>query len=526
MQLTKQDQSQKTALGYLRISDKKQIKGESLANQREAIRNYAYTNDVSVIEWFTDEAKSGKNADRQALQNLIVTAAKMKGQIDYVLVYKMSRASRDIDSYVMVIKSQLAALGIRVLSVTEPFDDTPMGHFVENLHVMLGQLDNENKREMVVDNMTRIAKQGFWQHTPPRGYNICKINNDEGKKRPSLTPSHEADKITDLLMRWNRGDMTEAQLVRYAETIKLRSARGGKPLTQDVVHKMLINPVYAGYVCNKFTDNERLKGRHPALISPEVFEQNQLIILMRNKDYMSGLNRQIANQTYPLRRFVKCMLCDKYMTAAAPHNSPRYYCARPSCKQSGSIMTKLLHPQFEELLALITPTAGTRKLLKEILKRQVKQELGDINRRIKRLRDQLDDNDSYKQKILAKFIADKLSEEQKDTALRGADKERADLQTELLTLERKQTISEDSIENALGFMGNINKYWHSAPLELKQAYQELVFPKGFVYDIKTKKFLTPEISPLYRLDLGEMGAKNDENFVMVIPRRVELLLPG
>jgi hypothetical protein len=23
---------------------------------------------------------------------------------------------------------------------------------------------------------------------------------------------------------------------------------------------------------------------------------------------------------------------------------------------------------------------------------------------------------------------------------------------------------------ALGFMGNINKYWHSAPLELKQAY--------------------------------------------------------
>jgi site-specific DNA recombinase len=525
MRVTEKNEPKK-ALGYLRISDKKQIKGESLANQREAIRSYAYDKDIEVVDWFTDEAKSGKNADRQALQELIVKAAKMKGQIDYVLVYKMNRASRDIDSYVMVIKSQLSALGIRIQSVTEQFDDSPMGHFIENMHVMVGQLDNENKRETVIDNMTRLAKQGYWQHTPPRGYDICKIKNSEGKKRPSLTPNHEASKVKDLLMRWNRGDMSEAQLTRYAEAIKLCAMKSGKPLNQDVVHKMLINPVYAGDVCDKLTDNERVKGRHEALITPEVFEQNQLILLMRNKDYMSGLNRQIANETYPLRRFVRCTHCDKYMTAAAPHNSPRYYCARPSCKQSGSIMTKVLHPQFEELLTLITPTQGTRKLLKEILKRQVKQELGDINRSISNLRDRLDENDSYKQKVLAKFIADKLSEEQKDTALRGADKERVDLQSELLTLERKQTTSEDSIENALGFMGNINKYWHSAPLELKQAYQELVFPKGFVYDIKTRKFLTPEISPLYRLDLGELGAKNDENFVMVTPRRVELRLPG
>ncbi len=78
-------------------------------------------------------------------------------------------------------------------------------------------------------------------------------------------------------------------------------------------------------------------------------------------------------------------------------------------------------------------------------------------------------------------------------------------------------VSMPSLLAGIKFLGlsSINKYWHSAPLELKQAYQELVFPKGFVYDIKTRKFLTPEISPLYRLDLGEMGAKNDENCAMV-----------
>jgi hypothetical protein len=64
-----------------------------------------------------------------------------------------------------------------------------------------------------------------------------------------------------------------------------------------------------------------------------------------------------------------------------------------------------------------------------------------------------------------------------------------------------------------------------APLELKQAYQELVFPKGFIYDIKSQNFLTPEISPLYRLDWEGFDQKQAENFGMVTSRRIELRLP-
>ena len=189
-------------------------------------------------------------------------------------------------------------------------------------------------------------------------------------------------------------------------------------------------------------------------------------------------------------------------------------------------MTKKLHPQFEDLLTLITPTSGTLKLLKELLKRQVKKELGDVNRDVKRLRDSLDENSAYKQRVLSKFINDQLSEDDKDAALVGVSKEQLRLQEELLGLERKQTTSEASIELALGFMGSIHKHWKTAPLELKQAYQELVFPEGFIYDISSKKFITPAISPLYRLDLGKTGATNDKNIPMVIPRRIELRLPG
>ena len=521
-----EERTQKTALGYLRISDKKQIKGESIPNQREAIEAYAKANNITVIDWFTDEAKSGKNTDREALQNLLRLATKMKGQIDYVIVYKMNRASRDLASYFTGIRNVLATLGIQVRSATESFDDTPDGHFMEAMHVLVGQLDNENKRENVTANMTRLARQGYWQHTPPRGYEMLRIKNEDGHPRPTLKPNHEARKVKDILKRWNRGDMTEGQLMRYAEQIKFYSQRNNNPITQDVVHKIITNPIYAGYVSDKFTSNEKVQGKHEALITPEVFEQNQLIILMRNKSYMSGLKRQATNELYPLRRFVRCNKCQKYMTAASPHNSPRYYCARPNCAKSGSIMTKKLHPQFEELLSVITPTDGTLKLLKELLTRQVKNELGHLNRDIAQIRDKLSENDSYAEEAVSLYIRRKLSEEEKDGAVKRANLERANLQASLMELEQKQTVSEKNIEHALGFMGSIHKHWRTAPLELKQAYQELVFPEGFVYDISSKKFITPVISPLYRVKMDELRAINDKKPDVVIPWRIELQLPG
>lgn len=516
---------QKSALGYIRISDKKQIEGESPETQRRKIQEYANSNNIKILEWFYDEAKSGKNTDREELQNMLKMAKKRKGKINHIIVYKMSRASRNIETYVMDIVSVLAPLKINIVSATEHFDNTtPMGRFMQYLQVLIDQLDNENKQEVVTDNMSSLALQGYWLHHPPRGYDRLVIKDSEGKPRTSITPNNEAAQVKDVLMRWNRGDMTEAKLVRYATSIGLIGSRTGRPLNQDVLHKMITNPVYAGYVCGSLTDYQRVEGKHQGLITPEVFEQNQLIYKMKNKDYLLGLKHQKTNELYPLRRFVRCVHCSKHMTACQPKNSPRYFCHR--CAKSGSVMTKILHDQFEELLRIITPLPGTTRLAKEVLKRQVNKELGGINKDIKRVLNSLDANNAYREKILNKFINDKITEADRVLAIRGADEEKLSLQTELANLEQRQTISEDHIEYALNFMADISTRWHNAPLELKQTYQKLVFPEGFVYDIKNQKIITPNISPLYRVIQTDMRAIDTKNFAMVTPRGIEPLLPG
>jgi site-specific DNA recombinase len=516
---------QKTALGYLRVSDKKQLKGESLANQKASIKEYAQRNNVKVVEWFVDKAKSGKNTERDGLHDLLATALKMKNKPNFIIVYKMSRASRDVETYMTNIRAVLASKGIAVRSATETFDDSPMGKFIETLYVSVAQLDNDTKTEMVVDNMTRIAKQGFWQHGPPKGYDKCKINNSEGKPRPSLKPNNEAEAVIKVLMRWNRGNIIMAELCRYGASIGVTN-KHGNPLSQEVMTKLVKRPEYAGYVHDRFTNYELVEGKHEGLISKEVYWQNQDILKMNNKPYLLGLKHNDKNVKAPLSKFVKCVSCHKIMTRSNPEGKYRYYCARTTCRKTGSILTDELHDRFEALLVDIEPKPGTLRLMKEILSRTAVKELGNINQDIKDLRDRLDENANYRRKVMKQFINEKITEAEKNIETESCDEEKLALQQELHDLEQRQTLNESSIEYALNFMANVSKQWSDASLDLKHKIQTLIFPEGFEYDIQNEKFIIHKISPLYSGSSTIKRANSTENSVLVIPRRIELLLPG
>ena len=51
----------KKAVAYVRISSAKQIDNESPETQKETIRKYAESNNLEIIAWFEDIARSGKN---------------------------------------------------------------------------------------------------------------------------------------------------------------------------------------------------------------------------------------------------------------------------------------------------------------------------------------------------------------------------------------------------------------------------------------------------------------------------------
>ena len=489
----------KRALAYIRISSQRQINGESPETQKTHIRQYAMNNDIDIVDTFYDEARSGKNTDRQELQNLLEYAKKHKGEIDYVIVYKMNRASRDMVSYVTGFVVPLRNLGISIRSATEPVDDSVFGQFMEGLSVLLGQMDNQNKQGFTIDNMTSLAQQGYWQHPPIVGYDTHKVPNGAGKLRPTLQPNKMAPLVKNVLERFSQGDITKAELTKYAASIGLRS-RYGKKLSNDRINALLRHPVYAGYVSDNFTQGELVEGQHEALISRETYELNQT--LLNGKKQRTGETHLKYNPEYPLKGLLLCPSCNRPLYASAPKTgaggkSPRYHCSRKSCKgKVKSVKTSQVHEDYEKMLKEVKPDERLLQLYKEVLVAEVANHLGNINSKIGVVHSKLETVAENRLAAIKKYSADLLTLEEKNELVSALDEERVIYLEDLKNLEGRQAIQEADIELAIDVMRDIDKQWAVASLASKVRFQSIMFPEGLGYDPQTSEFGTNTISPL------------------------------
>lgn len=504
-------EKQKKAVAYVRISSLRQVDNESTATQRQTIQRYADENDIEIVEWFEDIAKSAKNADREGLQSLVKYCLTHRDKINYWIVYNMKRASRDIDSYSSQIRLVLRAKGVSVRSATEPgVNDTKEGRFLENLFVSIGQLDNEGKAEVTIDNMRSLAQQGYWQHPPVVGYSIHKIPNELGKLRPTLKPNAMAPKVTQVLERFSQGDITKAELARFAADVGLRS-RYEKKLSEDSINRLLKNSVYAGFVSDKFTNYENVAGQHEALISPETYERNQSILYPKNSR-KDEVHLQ-KNKTYPLKGLVLCINCEQPMYASAPKtgsgtHSPRYHCARTSCRgKVKSVKAVTVHQDFEELLTRIKPSEGILRLYKQVLVREASNALGSLNQKLTSTRKLLSEIDESKLKAIRKFTDETITLDEKNALMDSLDKQRLEKSDELREFELQQTIRETDIELAISVMDNVDRQWGESALDIQVRFQSMLFPEGLVYDSINHRFGTNQISPLYRCIPNEKASE-------------------
>jgi site-specific DNA recombinase len=494
--------SRRRALAYVRISSQRQINGESPETQQSSIKDYADRNNIDIVATFYDEAKSGKNTDRSELQNMLKYAEKNKGEIDHVIVYKMNRASRDMATYITGFLTPLKKLDISVRSATEPIDDSVMGQFMEMFNILIGQMDNNTKRGFTVDNMTSLAHQGYWQHPPIVGYEIHKITNDVGKLRPSLKPNAMAPHVKNVLLRFSQGDITKAELSRYAASIGLRS-RYGKKLSQDSIHRLLSHPVYAGYILDNFTKGELIEGKHEAIISRDVYDLNQTLLYGKRK--RAGEVRQMFNPDYPLKGLVLCPNCMKPLYASAPRTggggkSPRYHCSRSTCKGLyKSIKASVMHDDFEDLLSRIKPDDRILTLYKEVLIAESIKQLGNVNVELSKLRSKLSTIESDRLSAIRKFNNDQLTHDEKELLTNELDNEHITLSKDIRKLDAQRLVRQVDIDVAIATMNSVDQQWLVASPQSKQRFQSMIFPEGLVYDYEQGRFGTSQISHFYRL---------------------------
>ncbi len=326
------------AAAYPRCSDPGLEDSKTLESQEKDIWRFVNVNKqyVLVKERVFPEAISAYNKpfrEREVFSK-IISAAK-RGEIDVLLVTEYSRLSRRQIEQAVIIYI-LEQLGVKVVSITEQIEDTPLGTFMRAVYAFVSELEREKtfyrtqrgKKDRIEDG--NISGQGYTR------YALRWIDTADYRKARYVAEDSVICVIDDIA--WSEIDVLRYLFLQSYNGISTRqialaltrlgvpTKRGMACWSQQTVYNILTDPVYKGmcYV-NRFikvNGTSRLRPREdwillpegtaPTLIDPEFFDdvQDQL---ERNKKE-SFRNGSQDNSNALLRAgYVMCGICGKHM---------------------------------------------------------------------------------------------------------------------------------------------------------------------------------------------------------------------
>lgn len=466
----------KYAIIYCRVSSYDQVEdGNSLATQERLCREYAIKNGYTVLDnyVFIEKGESAKNVDRTELKKMMEFCTKHKDKISAVIVYKIDRLSRSIDDYSQ-LRVFFRTFKIDILSITEKFDNSPVGKFVENMIANVSQFDNDVRAERCTNGMKEAILEGRYVWMAPVGYDNVKID-----KKATIAPNEMASKIRELFEMVATGAMIleDVRVEMNKRGLRLKS---GKPITKQYFYKLIRNKMYAGKIdkFGKVTD-----GTFEPIITWELFLQVQR--LLKNNGLKSRIYKK-DNEEFPLRRFVFNESGTRKVTGCYVKNKyPRYYFIKEGSAQDRDI--------FETAFMDFMDKNAVSEKLVDKLKSKLQQKFNaktEIQRKeIRELENLLNLNENRKAKLITKNLDGLIDDNNFKKQLQLIEDEIVTIKSKLPKEEEVHNFNE-VLDLAKEYLTKPSSVWKKASLEQKIKLQWYEFPKGIVFD--GKKFRTEE----------------------------------
>jgi site-specific DNA recombinase len=396
---------------YARVSSEKQDVDLSISAQLKALKEYAARNGHEVVKEYVDEAESGKTTARPAFREMISAARRSQKPFNLILVWKYSRFARSREDSI-VFKTMLRKNGVRVVSISEPFEDNPTGKLLEAMIESLDEFYSANLGEEVTRGMRESASRGFYiSSQAPFGYRKIKVK-DGSKERPKLEVNPDQARIVVRIFN----EVFEGKgLMEVAKQLNKEGIAGpsGKGWIKTTIRKILTNEVYTGtLVWGRYSMRGlpviRVDQAWPDIVDRDTFDQVQ--ILLKDRAPVSLHPKRVASR-YLLSGLARCGHCGKALVGqdAKSGQFAYYVCGTLLKKGAGSCPTRYLNrQQFERLVIdkikehVLTTENLTRlvhivneemdSLAVEYRQRLdiVLDEIADVDRRLERLYDALE----------------------------------------------------------------------------------------------------------------------------------------
>lgn len=177
----------KRILTYLRVSTEEQARnGESIADQRQALRKWAEQNGCVIVHEFADEGFSARKPYRSRPALCALLNAVERQEADAVVFTKLDRWFRNVRDYAKV-QEVLERCGVFWMATLEDYETrTSAGRFKVNLMLSLAEHEADQTSERIKFTFQQKRARGeIISGNMPKGY---LLQNGKPVKDPATAP--------------------------------------------------------------------------------------------------------------------------------------------------------------------------------------------------------------------------------------------------------------------------------------------------------------------------------------------------
>jgi len=228
----------KRVILYSRVSTDEQARsGYSLAQQLEALRDYAAQEGYEVLEEVQDAGQSGASLERPGMDRVRDLVA--AGGVSVVLAQDRDRFARE-PAYHYLLKREFAEHGTRLAALSDSGDESPEGELTDGILDQLAKYERAKIVERSRRGKMRKAREGkvVAGHTPNYGFRY-------NAARDGYEVDEEKMAVVRRIFRMVSAEGVSTHVVaRTLEREGVPNPGGGRYWYKRVVKRFILDDVY------------------------------------------------------------------------------------------------------------------------------------------------------------------------------------------------------------------------------------------------------------------------------------------